>query len=189
MRAILLLVMVGLSSLCGMAQKSSAPAGKAAPRAAANAQPTAAQVMKLLDLLDVRASLQFSVDQMKNQIAAEAEQGLREKIPTPTADQLQSVHKIVNDAFQDVVFDDLIKDVVPVYQRHLTQRDVEAAIAFYSSPAGRKITREQPAMMRESMAATSAGQQKKLELLLARVELRTQQYIEAEQNKSAPEKK
>ncbi len=189
MRATLLLVIVGLSSLCGMAQKPSAPSGKAVPGPAANAQPTAGQVMKLLDLLDVRASLQFAVDQMKDQIAGEAEQGLREKITSPTAEQLQTVHKIVNDAFQDVVFDDLIKEVVPVYQKHLTQRDVEAAIAFYSSPAGRKITREQPAMMRESLAATSTGQQKKLELLLARVELRMGQYIEAEQKKSAPEKK
>jgi hypothetical protein len=162
---------------------------KPAGQRSANSQASAEQVMKLLELLDIRESLQITIDAMKEQIASGAEEGLREKISAPTPEQIKSVHGIVDDVFKDLVLDDFIKDVVPVYQKHLTQHDVNAAIAFYSSATGRKITREQPAMMRESMAATSAGQQKKLELLLARLELRMQQFIEGEKNNSGTEKK
>lgn len=189
MRRSLVFLIVALWSFCATAQKSTIPAGKSAQNAAGNSQPSAAQIMKLLDLLDIRQSLQFTMDAMKEQITNEAERGFREKIPQPTAEQLKSVHMIVDDSFKDLVFDDLIKDIVPVYQKHLTQADVNAAIAFYSSPTGRKITREQPAMMRESMAATSEQQQKRMELMLAKLELRMQQFIQSEQSKSAPEKR
>lgn len=189
MRRSLVLLILGMSTFYATAQKSSAPARKSVPTAVANGQASAAQVMKLLELLDIRQSLQFTMDAMKEQITSEAERGFREKIPQPTAEQLKSVHMIVDDAFKDLAFDDLIKDIVPVYQKHLTQSDVNAAIAFYSSPTGRKITREQPAMMRESMAATSEQQQKRMELMLARLELRMQQFIQSEQSKSAPENK
>lgn len=38
-------------------------------------------------------------------------------------------------------------------------------------------------MMKESMEATSAGQREKMEQLLARVEIRLEQFIETEQGK------
>jgi hypothetical protein len=71
----------------------------------------------------------------------------------------------------------------------LTRSDVRALLAFYSSPPGQKILREQPAMIRESMQATGAGQQKKMEAVLAKMDLRMQQLIEQEQGKAEPAKK
>ncbi len=65
----------------------------------------------------------------------------------------------------------------------------EKVITFYSSPVGQKVLREQSAMVRESMAATAAGQQRKMESLMARLELRVQQLALEEQNKNTPEKK
>jgi hypothetical protein len=174
-----------------LAQKAAAPHKPASRNTAAaeDEKPSSEQVLRLLDLLRIKESIQISVDAMKEEMKGTAEQSFREKFPNPTPEQLQSVHAAVDDVFKTLVLDDLITDVVPIYQRHLTRGDVQAIIAFYSSPAGKKIMREQPAMIRESMQATAAGQQKKMEILLARLDLRVQRLIQDEQNKTAPEQK
>ena len=191
MKILILAVLEMALSLPALAQKTPAAPHKAPtrPAAAEDEKPSAEQVLRLLDLMRVKESIQISVDAMKEEMKGTAEQSFREKIPNPTPEQLQSVHAVVDDVFKTLVLDDLITDVVPVYQKHLTRSDVQAMIAFYSSPAGKKIMREQPAMIRESMQATAAGQQKKMEVLLARLDLRVQHLIEDEQNKTAPEKK
>lgn len=149
----------------------------------ASETPSTEEVLKLLNMLQVSDDLKITLDAMKTQMKHGSEQLLREKIAQPTADQVKQVNDIVDQEFAGISMDDLIRDVVPVYQRHLTRSDVEALIAFYSSPVGQKLRREQPAMMRETMQATSANQRQKMEDLLARVELRLEQFIQAEQNK------
>jgi uncharacterized protein len=166
-----------------------APAQKTAAKPAASEKPTQEQVLKLLELLRVRESMQITVDAMKEQVKATAEQSLRENVAAPTVDQLTRVNTIVNDVFKELVLDDLIQDVVPVYQKHLTRSDVEAVIAFYSTPAGKKILREQPAMIRESMQATAATQQKKMQLLLVKLEVRMRELIQGPPAGTQPEKK
>lgn len=187
MKRHLLLLLLGAVCISVLAQSPSKPAHKTAARPpAAQEKPTQEQVLKLLELLQVRDSMQISIDAMKEQVKGTAEQSFREKFPNPTVEQLKAVQGIVDGVFQELALDDLIRDVVPVYQRHLTRGDVQAIIAFYSSQAGRKILREQPAMIRESMQATAAGQQKKMELLLVKLDLRLQQLIQSEQSKTAP---
>jgi|GEM_PF-429758 hypothetical protein len=173
-----------------------AGANKSAPAAPATVshapatavKPTAEQVMKLLDLMRIQDGLQITLDAMKDQIKAGTDQALREKILEPTPDQIKAAHGIVDEEFQKLSLDGMIKDIVPVYQRHFTRSDVDALVAFYSSPAGRKVVREQPAMLRESMQATASSQRAKMEMLLARLDLRVQQLIADEQNKTDPEK-
>ena len=46
---------------------------------------------------------------------------------------------------------EMLDAMVPIYQKHLSKGDLESILAFYSSPVGRKLLREQPAMMQESM--------------------------------------
>lgn len=190
--AILLLV---LSAARLLAQKSSAPATPSAktsaghPAAAADGPPSAAQVLKLLELLQVRDSLKVTLDGVKRQMRTDAEGEFREKIPNPSPEQMKSIAAIVEDSFSGISTDDMIKDVVPVYQKHLTRSDVRALVAFYSSPPGRKILREQPAMIRESMQATGTGQQKRMEAAVAQLDVRMQQFIEQEQGKADPAKK
>src|SRR6476646_12148907 len=147
------------------------------------------QIMQLLDLLQVPDSLALTLDAMKEQMKIGALQALREKVENPSPEQINSVNAIVDDEFKKIGMEDLIKDVVPIYQKHLSRSDVEAVIRFYSSPVGQKIRREQPAMARESLQATAAGQRGKMELLLAKLDLRIEQLIQNEQKKTAPEQK
>jgi hypothetical protein len=151
--------------------------------------PSHAQVMKLLDLLKVRDTIKITIDATRQQVLGNAEETFREKISNPTPEQLKSLRAIVEDVFSEISLEEIIKDVVPVYQRHLTKSDVAALITFYSSPVGQKVLREQSAMVRESMEATAAGQQRKMESLMAKLDLRVQQLALEEQNKNAPPKK
>lgn len=51
---------------------------------------------------------------------------------------------------------DLVDLLTPVYQKHLTQSDLESIIAFYESPAGARFASKTPFIMEESM---QVGQQ------------------------------
>ena len=190
-------VLIFLFSVSVLAQKqpASAPPAKSqpSPNPASQAQPanvaTREQIMKLLELLQVPDSLAMTMDAMKEQMKVGALQMFREKVNNPSPEQIKSVDAIVDDEFKKIGMEDLIEDVVPIYQKHLTRSDVEAVIKFYSSPVGQKIRREQPAMARESLQATSAGQRSKMELLLAKLDLRIDQLARSEENKAAPDKK
>jgi hypothetical protein len=47
--------------------------------------------------------------------------------------------------------DDLIELIVPIYARHLTEAELDALIAFYSSEHGRSVVSKMPQVMQESM--------------------------------------
>jgi uncharacterized protein len=198
----LMVVCLGCMAGAQTASPAQAPAKKAAGSAtktpassaavassASQARPTSEQVMKLLGLMGVQDGLQITVEAMKDQIKGSAEQALQEKIPQPTPEQIKAAYAIVDDEFKKLSFDSMILDIVPVYQRHFSRADVDQLLAFYSSPVGKKIVHEQPVMMKESMQATQAAQRQKMELLLARMDLRIQQLISDEQKKTGMDKK
>ena len=55
---------------------------------------------------------------------------------------------------------------VPTFVKHLDESTIDAAIAFYESPEGRKLASKSPAMTTESMKAGAAwGQKKAMEVL------------------------
>lgn len=51
---------------------------------------------------------------------------------------------------------DIVERIVPVYDRHFTERDIDGMITFWRSPVGQKLLKEGPAVTQESVAA---GQQ------------------------------
>ena len=50
-----------------------------------------------------------------------------------------------------VAIDDMVTLVLPVYQKHLTEADIQAVIAFYETPAGKKFAEKTPIITQESM--------------------------------------
>jgi hypothetical protein len=52
--------------------------------------------------------------------------------------------------------DEMVDAMVPIYQKHLTKEDINGILAFYASPIGQKLQREQPAMMQEGMEVGGA---------------------------------
>ena len=48
--------------------------------------------------------------------------------------------------------EDMITMLVPVYEKHLQESDLDGAIVFFESNAGRNMSKAQPVILQESMA-------------------------------------
>lgn len=79
--------------------------------------------------------------------------------------------------------EDLVDLVVPIYQRHFSEEDVQAAIAYFSSPAGRRMVEKQGVVMQESFAAGQQWGSKLAERAIAK--LRAQETKRADEGKPA----
>lgn len=163
-----------------LATSSLAAQGAAATRAASDeALPpdaaTAAQIMTLFDSLQVRRNMIAMTASMKQSLAQTMEQTLRTKIPNPTPKQLKEIKVTLDAALDDMPIDDLIKAMVPVYQRHFTKTDIEELIRFYASPVGQKYLREQPQIVQETMQASMQITQNRMKEVELRIEKRLQE--------------
>lgn len=118
---------------------------------AGTSAPSKADVLKFLEVLRVRSQLTQYFDGVAKQAKLGAEDGFRQKVPNPTAEQLAQVDKFAEGLFKDMPIDEMVDAMVPIYQKHLTKEDMDGILAFYASPVGQKLQREQPAMMQEAM--------------------------------------
>jgi hypothetical protein len=59
--------------------------------------------------------------------------------------------KFWTDFMAEVDANEMVNLVIPIYQKYLTEEDVEVMNKFYNSPTGKKLIRVQPQIMRESM--------------------------------------
>lgn len=117
----------------------------------ADAPPSKADVVRFMDLMQMKVRVAQIFDGMKTQARMGAEQGFKKKVPNATPEQLRKVDAIADEMFSGFPIDEMIDAMVPIYQKHLTKSDLDAVIAFYSSPAGQKFIKEAPAMMSEAM--------------------------------------
>ncbi len=88
---------------------------------------------------------------------------------------------------RDVDPDELVKLVIPIYVKHLTKEEMEAAIAFYKTPAGQAILAKLPMIMQESM---TAGQQWGMQLaaeVQRRLQEKNKKEVDPMENRSAAE--
>jgi len=66
------------------------------------------------------------------------------------------VWKDLETEFLGTSIDDLVTMLAPVYEKHMTEADLNEVIKFYSTPAGKKLAEKTPAIMQESMTAGQA---------------------------------
>lgn len=60
-----------------------------------------------------------------------------------------------------IKFEELLAELLPVYDRNFTTEDLKAFIAFYGSPEGKKLTTTMPVLMRETVEASTRYLQRK----------------------------
>lgn len=64
----------------------------------------------------------------------------------------EEVWKEFETEFQSTSVDDLVNMLSPVYEKHITEAELNEIIKFYSTPAGKKLAEKTPSIMEESMA-------------------------------------
>src|SRR5690349_1873728 len=63
----------------------------------------------------------------------------------------QEVWADLEKEFMSTSMDELVKMLAPVYEKHLTQADLQKLIDFYRTPVGAKFAQKTPLIMQESM--------------------------------------
>ena len=118
---------------------------------AASPAPSKEDVLKFMDVLHIKSQLTQYFNGVAKQAKLGAEEGFKEKVPNATPEQLAQVDKFSENLFKDMPVDEMLDAMIPIYQKHLTKEDLDGILAFYASPIGQKLQREQPAMTQESM--------------------------------------
>ena len=150
-------------------------------------QPTAPatkqDVEDLLTITGARERVQEIWAGMGRQIAMSMTQAYREAHPSATPAQLHKLAEAARLSFQASVktipVDELLAPIVPIYQQHLSHKDVQSIIAFYRTPAGKKYLEEMPAMSAESMQAVQPVIRKHLPEMEAAAEKAAEKAMES----------
>ena len=145
-----LIVLLAVCSCAALAQQPSSDDVLAAKE----------DVEKLFASMHIREQMKNMMEVMGKQSKQTAHDALRKKLPDISQSDLDRIDAMSDRAMKNVDTDALIDDMIPVYQRHLTKADVAAMTAFYETPTGQKILREQPEMTAEAMKAMQPRMEK-----------------------------
>lgn len=132
--------------------------------------PSKEQVLKFLDILRVKSQLTLYFNGVAKEAKLGAEDGFKRKVPDATPAQLAEVDDFAEKLFQGMPIDEMVEAMVPIYQRHLTREDIDSIVAFYSSPVGQKLQREQPAMMQEGMKVGGEIGRRRLQAMMQQMD-------------------
>jgi uncharacterized protein len=127
-------------------------------------------IMKLFAVMKVHDQTRLVMESVATQQRAMMHDGLRRRYPQITDAEIARLDQATLDIMRDVSVDDMLNDMIPIYQKHLSKKDVDAMSAFYASDTGQKLLREMPAMTAESMRATAPRMQATMEKVMDRIE-------------------
>lgn len=125
----------------------------------ADAPASKADIDRYLDAMHSRDMMKSMMVTMSVQLHKVVHQQMEKQSNLPPNFEAK-MDKKTDDIFNNFPVDDLIDVMIPVYQKHLTKGDVDAMVAFYSTPTGQKLLKELPAITAESMQAASGIIQK-----------------------------
>ncbi len=169
---------------------SSAAAPAQAHPSSADTVASKEEVLKFLELTQARSRVVQTLDGMAKQARMGAEQGFKSKVPDATPEQIRRVDELSDTIFAEFSPDEMIDAIVPIYQKHLSKADLEAIVAFYSSPAGQKVLQEMPAILSESMEAGGKIGRSKMESVNRKIEEQMNAMIrEAEEKRDKDQKR
>ena len=154
MKAVLALVVIYLAMfLVAIQGGSSAPVQAAAQNTTRSNTP---QIDPAKDA-DIRALIELvgARDQIQDSITTSAEQ-YREKLlaTVPNNDKGQAfINSVISEYEKNYDLDDVIRQLVAIYDKHYTDDEIKGLLQFYGTPFGQKVAAEQPKIAREVQEA------------------------------------
>jgi hypothetical protein len=147
----------------------------AAPAIPVEDQATTEQVERLFQVMRVRQQTELAIKQMSTMMQQQVAQGMKsgeadlpaDKKPTAaqSAARQQVMTKFMDRAMHMYTVDEMLADMAPIYQRHISKEDVEAFIAFFGSSSGQHLLDQQPLIAREYMPVVMGRVQEKTKAL------------------------
>jgi uncharacterized protein len=131
---------------------------------------TKEDIQNLFTTLHIREQMHSIMEISAKQSMQTIRETLKQKLPNASDSDLDRATAMTNTLLKTMDLDGMLDDMVPVYQRHLNKGDVAAMSAFYETPTGQKLLREQPAMTAEAMKAVQPRMAKMLSNLMDQAE-------------------
>lgn len=174
-----------MSAILGVAQQTLPALPSQAPASAQALPPDAPsrqQILKLFDALKLRRTMEASQDAAMQNAKTVVQGMFRENAAALGPEQQRMLDEMMKGVTEDVrsvlSIDEMLEVIIPVYQRHLTVDDVDALIAFQSSPVGQKVVNLQPIMIQETMQAITPMQQRAMSEVMRRLNERLQKMMQ-----------
>jgi len=92
---------------------------------------------------------------------AHPEAGWAIHIGITEAERQKLMEKLMDSAMHVYTVEEMLADMTPIYQRHISKSDIEAFIAFFGSSLGRHFLDQQPLIAKESMPLAMTRVQEK----------------------------
>jgi hypothetical protein len=160
----------------------------AAQQNPADAPASKEDVEKYLQLTHPRDMMTKMVDAMFKPIREMAhEQFFKDKDKLPPDFEARE-NKMMDDEFKSFPWDELLDAMVPVYQKHFTKGDIDALVAFYSTPTGQKLLRELPAITAEAMQNMMPVLRKNMDTMKQRLQDEIAAMVKDSQTKGEEQK-
>jgi hypothetical protein len=115
--------------------------------------PSKEDVKKLFDVMASREQMSQMMQQVFAQMRSLNREQLKKQNPDISDTELARIDRESQDFLKNFPIDEMLSEMIPVYQRHFTKSEIDGLTAFYSSPIGQKFLHEMPAVTAESMRA------------------------------------
>jgi hypothetical protein len=116
-----------------------------------------------------------------HQLAHEQCAKYQDKLP---ADCEAQMNKHMDAMWKEMPFDEIMQAMVPAYQKHFSKGDIDALVAFYSTPTGQKMLETMPAVMSESMESMMPIMRKAIDKMTERTQQEIAQMMKDSQKKA-----
>jgi len=140
---------------------------------------TREDVIRLFDVMQIRQQMELVTQQMLQQMRGMGREEMKDRNPAVTPQQLAKVDVLTDKIMKGMSTSDMLDDMIPVYQKHLSKSDVDEMIKFYSTTTGQKILREMPAMTAEGMQAMQPRLHRQMDEIIRQID----QMVKDEQAK------
>jgi uncharacterized protein len=147
-----------------------------------DAPATREDIEKLFTTLHIHEQMRSIMEISAKQSMQTVRESLKQKLPNVTDADLDRATAMTDTLLKSMDLDGMLNDMIPVYQRHLTKSDVAAMSAFYETPTGQKLLREQPAMTAEAMKAVQPRMEKMLSNLMDQAERTARESVSHSQS-------
>ena len=110
-------------------------------------------VQRLFSVISDKDQIRHLMEQLFAQTKALNREQIKKREPRISEEELSRMDRESDELVRNFPIDEMMNDMIPVYQRHFNKSDIDGLIAFYSSPTGQKFLREMPTVTAESMQA------------------------------------
>jgi len=140
-------------------------------------EPSKEDVKRLFDLMASRDQMRQLMTQMVAQMRSLSRQQIKREHPAVSDADLARADRQSDEFVKTFPLEEMLNDMVPVYQKHFSKSDIDGLIAFYSSPTGQKFLHEMPTVTAETM-----------QVLYPRIQAAMEAAMKQSDEKAAPQK-